>query len=44
MGGDARTYIIAKSEAVIKELNEWKPEIEAISNAAQVESINFLAK
>lgn len=44
MGGDARTYIIAKAEGVIKELNEWKPEIEAISNSAQVESINFLKK
>jgi hypothetical protein len=44
MGGDARTYITAKAEAVIKELNEWKPEIEAISNSAQVESINFLKK
>lgn len=44
MGSDAYTMMIAETEVVANELREWKPEIEAISNPAQVESINFLRK
>jgi hypothetical protein len=44
MGSDAYRMMIAKTEAVAKELSEWKPEIEAISSSAQMESINFLRK
>ena len=42
MGSDAYSMMMAKTEAVAKELSEWKSEIEAISPQGQVESISFL--
>lgn len=44
MGSDAHAFIVAKVEALAKELAEWKTESEAISQPAQLESINFLRK
>ena len=44
MGSDAYRMMMEKTEAVAKELSEWKSEIEAISVPDQVESINFLRK
>lgn len=44
MGSDSYGLIMAETEAVVKELTEWKSESQSISSADQLDSIEFLQK